>query len=489
MALHGLLSSLAVALGAEGARIARKRSSGDASMVKFIAEVPVLNYHTAYGGRSSLSVLNEAEQEWVLVMKTGTSQAQMHEICQMNRRSCNLIAKGGAPFVELRGTEHDLDKVLRTAGAPVKFVEPDQEVTVIPDIEAQAESATWGLGRIGAERRSRAGAGATIFVLDTGVRVSHMDFSGRALPALDVSSGAPVECDGDSSCAGDLQGHGTHCAGTAAGNTFGVAPSAKLQAIKVLSDQGSGSVSWSYYALGWLADSDERPAVASMSLGTSGIIEAFKEAVDGAVNAGIVVVVAAGNSNGDACSYSPAFVPNAIAVGSTTSLDVRSPFSNYGSCVQIWAPGSDVLSASHDSDFGARSRSGTSMACPHVSGAAALLLEVDPSKKSSTLLQAMLDNAVVNTIAGLRDGDTNALLYVGEGGAPPTPEPAPTPAPVCPLDSTTGEADPDGDCMCLGHTECFENGVRKCTYSLTEQSGYKTTRYYLASMSDVCKCL
>merc|ERR1719401_1626128 len=273
---------------------------------------------------------------------------------------------------------------------------------MIPEIESdEVEAATWGLNRVGADRRSRTGSKATIFVLDTGVRVSHNDFSGRAAPALDMTVGDPVECGDDMSCAADRQGHGTHCAGTAAGVDFGVAPQATVRSVKVLSDQGSGSWSWSYYALDWMAQSQERPAVASMSLGGSGTQQAMQEAVDAAVNQGVVVVVAGGNSNSDSCTFSPAFVPSAITVGSTTSTDARSSFSNFGRCTNIWAPGSSVVSASHTSDTGSATKSGTSMACPHVSGAAAIILDGNPSKKSSAVLSELLDNAVLNAIVGL----------------------------------------------------------------------------------------
>merc|ERR1711920_415194 len=275
-----------------------------------------------------------------------------------------------------------------------------------------------GLNRIGADQRGRNGAGATVFVLDTGVRVSHEDFSGRAMPVLDMTSGSARLCNGDMSCAADRQGHGTHCAGTTAGVSYGVAPSSNVRSVKVLSDQGSGSWSWSYYALDWLATNPTRPAVASMSLGGSGTQQAMADAVNGAVNAGVIVVVAGGNSNSDACRFSPAFVPSAITVGSTTSVDARSSFSNYGSCTNIWAPGSSVLSAGIRSDSASRSLSGTSMACPHVAGAAALVLEADPSKKSSAVLQELLDTAVMGALSGLRSSDVNALLYVGEGGSP-----------------------------------------------------------------------
>merc|ERR1719323_21499 len=131
---------------------------------------------------------------------------------------------------------------------------------MIPEIESNAniEAATWGLNRIGADQRSRSGGSATVFVLDTGVRITHSDFSGRAAPSLDMTIGSPVECGSDMSCAGDRQGHGTHCAGTAAGTTMGVAPAASVRSIKVLSDSGSGQFSWSVYALNWIATSSTR---------------------------------------------------------------------------------------------------------------------------------------------------------------------------------------------------------------------------------------
>merc|ERR550539_2033065 len=205
---------------------------------------------------------------------------------------CNLVGHpaGGVPFIEMRGNEQDLEAVLKHSDGAAKYVEPDAEVHMIPEIEADdVEAATWGLNRIGADQRGRAGAGATVFVLDTGVRITHQDFSGRAMPALDMTIGDPRECNGDMSCAGDRQGHGTHCAGTAAGESYGVAPSAAVKSVKVLSDQGSGSWSWSYYALDWLATNPTRPAVASMSLGGSGTQQAMKDAVDAAVDSGVTV--------------------------------------------------------------------------------------------------------------------------------------------------------------------------------------------------------
>merc|ERR1719468_945282 len=437
VALSRCLGSLALFVaGAEGARISRK---GDpAPSTKFIAGVPVLNYHTAYEGKGSLGELeSEEEQEWVILVKPGTTDAQVQRMCKTNKNGCNLNGHmdGGVPFLELRGTERDLEVVLKSAEGAAKYVEPDAEVRMIPELEVNVEASTWGLTRIGADQRGSTGAGATVFVLDTGVRVSHREFSGRAGAALDMTSGSQVVCSGDSSCAADAQGHGTHCAGTAAGASYGVAPTAAVRAIKVLGDDGSGSWSWSYSALDWLATSSVRPAVASMSLGGSGTQQAMKDAVDAAVGAGVTVVVAGGNSNADACGFSPAFIPSAITVGSTTSTDSRSSFSNYGACTNIWAPGSDVVSAEHTSDTGSRSLSGTSMACPHVSGAVALLLEADPSKKSPALLEEMLDNAVWDALSGLKTGDTNALLFVAQGGGGGRPAPTPAPPPTPPTEA------------------------------------------------------
>merc|ERR1719330_1535592 len=323
-----------------------------------------------------LAELEEAEQEWVIMLRPGTSDAQIKSMCKTNKNGCNLAGNphGGVPFIELSGTELDLEAVLENSKGAAKYVEPDSLVYMIPEFEAGIEAATWGLNRIGADERGRNGAGATVFVLDTGVRVTHQEFSGRASPALDMTSGSPVECNGDLSCARDVQGHGTHCAGTASGVTFGVAPSSNVRSVKVLGDNGSGSWSWSYSALDWLATSQTRPAVASMSLGGSGTQQAMADAVDAAVNSGVVVVVAGGNSNSDACRFSPAFVPSAITVDSTDSLDARSSFSNYGACTDIWAPGSAITSAGHEDDTGSKTYSGTSMACPHVAGAAAMVL-------------------------------------------------------------------------------------------------------------------
>jgi len=368
--------------------------------------------------------------------KADVTDAQLKEMCSGSRTGCESAgspSEGGVPFFKLRGTENDLRKVLIKAGGQqhLEYVEVDQTWYAIPELEADIAASTWGLERVGADQRTSTGRGVTVYIMDTGIRHSHSDFGGRARSGAE-SLGSLRECNGASNCAGDAQGHGTHCAGSAAGTSYGVAPGASISSVKVLSDQGSGSTSGILDGIDWVARRGG-PRVGSMSLGGPGVTRSFETAIDSATRAGVTIVVAGGNSNSDSCNFSPAFVGSAITVGSTDRNDRRSSFSNYGRCTQIWAPGSDVKSASHRSDTGTATMSGTSMACPHVAGGAALLLERNPGLSPTGVLSSLASNAIKNRISDLKSGDTNHFLYVGGGGNPspsPTPPSPPSPSPT-----------------------------------------------------------
>jgi subtilisin family serine protease len=222
--------------------------------------------------------------------------------------------------------------------AEVAFIEEDGEVS----IDTTQTGATWGLDRIDQRNRplngtfvyTYAGSGVRAYVIDTGIRTTHSQFGTRAAVSYDALGGNGQDCNG----------HGTHVAGTIGGSTYGVAKSVQLRAVRVLNCSGSGTNSGVIAGVDWVRANHIKPAVANMSLG-GGASSALDTAVNNAINAGVTFVVAAGNSNANACNYSPARVGAAITVGSTTSGDVRSSFSNYGSCVDIFAPGSSITSA------------------------------------------------------------------------------------------------------------------------------------------------
>lgn len=238
--------------------------------------------------------------------------------------------------------------------------------------------ATWGLDRI--DQRDLPlnsnyhydydGSGVTAFVIDTGVRNTHNEFGGRASSGYDF-----IDNDNDSS---DCNGHGTHVAGTIGGSTYGVAKNVNIVGVRVLNCSGSGTNSGVISGINWVKNNAQGPSVANMSLG-GGASQALDDAVNAAVAAGISFVVAAGNDNSNACNYSPARAANAVTVGSTTSTDSRSSFSNYGTCLDIYAPGSSITSAWYNSNSATNTISGTSMASPHVAGVAALYLAENPA--------------------------------------------------------------------------------------------------------------
>lgn len=482
---------------AGSARLSRKSGADGA---KFIAGVPVLNYDRIVAKEMMRSGRKSVEwSKWVMVLNSWASTETIIKFCDMQGKgvctSKGNPSKGGFAYIAVQLPEKFMEVAVMTLKAfgsdIVKFIEPDDDVSIVPSLASQP-SKSWGLDTVGVPTSSGKGVGVNVYVLDTGLRTSHTDFGGRAFPALDIAKyGGGQMCNAsDSTCARDNQGHGTHCAGTVGGTTFGVAPRARLFGGKVLGDDGSGSWSWSYDALDLVATEGKRPAVASMSLGGAGTQEGMRVAVDTAVDAGVVVVVAGGNDNSDACGFSPAFIPSAITVGSTTSVNARSSFSNFGGCTDIWAPGSDITSAKHTDDVSSATFSGTSMACPHVSGAAALVFESDNNLSPADVLDSLLDKSYKGVITGLFSIDIrNNLLWVGDGDAPELPlAPPPVEKFLCPSWAANSEPDRDGDCRCPGSSKtCSVDGASVPNCPCSGGPGAFGGRYFFPNCTD-CVC-
>ncbi|MFG3001040.1 S8 family serine peptidase [Streptomyces sp. NPDC048340] len=271
---------------------------------------------------------------------------------------------------------------------------------------------SWGLDRIDQTATAgdkkytypdAGGEGVTAYVIDTGVRISHKDFGGRAAHGFDA-------VDNDQS-ADDGNGHGTHVAGTIAGTSHGVAKKAKVVAVRVLDDNGSGTTEQVVAGIDWVTQHHSGPSVANMSLG-GGADEALDEAVRRSIAAGVTFAVAAGNESSDAGQGSPSRVPEAVTVASSTADDAQSSFSNFGSVVDLYAPGSDITSAWNDSDSGTKTISGTSMATPHVVGAAALYLAGHKDASPAQVAQALTAGATPGKITNPGSGTPNKLLKV-----------------------------------------------------------------------------
>ncbi len=305
----------------------------------------------------------------------------------------------------------------------VMWVEPDGVVSINA---AQANPPSWGQDRV--DQRSLPldssytyfydGTGVDIYIIDTGIRPTHADFGGRVTLAFDAFSGTGADCNG----------HGTHVASTAAGATYGLAKNARLHAVRVLDCAGSGSFAGVIAGIDYVtAQANANPLglfVANMSLG-GGANASLDAAVNSSVAAGVVYAVAAGNDNLNACTKSPAAAVDAITVGSTTSSDARSSFSNFGTCVDIFAPGSGITAAWHTTDSATNTISGTSMASPHVAGLAALIRDEFPAFSAADVTSEILARATAGVVTSPGGGSPNLLAYTLGGVAPPPPPPPP----------------------------------------------------------------
>jgi len=410
-----------------------------------IGGIPVHGYDPSrVQGRS----LTPGEPAVIMVLLTDTSASDeiAQHVCDgLNTAKSGSCSKhghpsnGGVPFVRFKGSLDEFEDALAAdpdLAASVDYLEFDAEM--------HGNSVPWGLDRIdqregldGAyDAASDGGAGVHVYVLDSGIRLGHEDFGGRAIAAFDHVRGDGVACEEVDvpDCSVDDDGHGTHVAGTVGGTVYGVAKSAALHAVKVLDGSGSGYWSWFTAGVDWVATSGQRPAIIQASIGSSGVYNFVRTACDSAVAAGVTIVVSAGNENDDACGYTAGAFDSVITVGATTETDSRATFSNYGACIDIFAPGYNILSAGHWSDTSITYMSGTSMAAPHVAGAAALVLGDYPTLLPNDVYQQLKADSSRNIVSKSRT-NPNFFLHVPTDDAPapapkPKPKPKRTPAPT-----------------------------------------------------------
>ncbi len=335
----------------------------------------------------------------------------------------------------------------------VKLVEPDAVVAVASS-GSQSAPPSWGLDRI--DQRTRpydsrytwpnSGAGAHIYIFDTGIRSTHEEFRGR------VGAGYTAISDGRGT--EDCHGHGTNVAALAGGTLYGVAKGATLHAVRVMGCDGTGATSAIISALDWATRNALRPAVVNMSLGGE-FHAALNTAVENTSSAGLTVVVSAGNWAIDACQHSPASAPSAITTGAADILDRYAPFSNWGPCVDLFAPGVSVVTAHHTGDSDTRQNGGTSMSAPHAAGAAAIVLATNPGASPAQVQAALVNSASAGVLASLPATTPNRLLFIGavEGTPAPAPPPPTNTAPTVSFSTnctnltcsfTDGSSDADG---------------------------------------------
>jgi len=337
------------------------------------------------------------EGSYVVVVKEGADPRSVAAIAGVNPHFVYTAAVNGFSAELNQGQLNALQH-----NPSVDYIEQDQVYTAT----TTQSGATWGIDRIDQRSRPLSGtytytttaSNVRAYIIDTGIQANHPQFGSRAAASYDYAGGSGADCNG----------HGTHVAGTIGSTTYGVAKGVLLRGVRVLDCNGSGSTSAIIAGIDWVRLNAVKPAVANMSLG-GGLSSTLNTAATNLANSGVFLAVAAGNENQNACNVSPASASGTLTVAASTSTDAKASYSNWGGCVDVYAPGSSITSTWINS--GTNTISGTSMASPHAAGVAALYKGTFGDAASSTIVSWIINNSTANVITGNVTGTPNRLLY------------------------------------------------------------------------------